>query len=139
MTEIIPILWCVSIAEDPYSNFEQTPAVSKEIAERAVARMHQDIDRSIEDIDLRNDCKDCVQAEIWKGSAEDHKKDIVYDEDWFTEPFYRARDEIGAEKIFAKFPNEIIECVVGQYTFVTTKLSDALRFFGNVKSLGEVV
>lgn len=119
-------LWCVGIRPEDDSPHEQCPAVTKEIADRAVARykamtLAEGNELLIESFD------DFVQVQQWEGSEKEHTDQMLYIEDWFKEPMYQCRNMAGAEMVFRY--GEIVECFNDGVSLITTDFELAKRFY----------
>lgn len=122
-------LWCVAIADEPDSEFVQHAAVSKEIAERALARHHKLLAYDIQHPEILESCKECVKVEVWQGTPEEHAANIHYDEDWFTLPMYQCKNIQQMHTVFTKY-KEIVHCYNGDQELITADYEEAKRFYG---------
>ncbi|KQD24876.1 hypothetical protein APD11_15165 [Acinetobacter baumannii] len=100
-------LWAVAMRPEGYSPFKQTPAASKEIAERAVERYRKMLEKEGNNFFLEI-FDDVIKVQKWRGSRKDHIKNLFYVESWFSEPMYQCFDLKTAERVF-KF-DEIVIC-----------------------------
>ena len=92
-------LWCVAMRPEYDSPFKQSPAASKEIAHRAVARykamaLAEGNEFMIESFD------EYFQVQEWEGTTEEHQKQMFYTEGWFKEPMYQCKNMQQAEQAF---------------------------------------
>lgn len=121
-------LWCVGICPEADSPHEQSPAISKEIAERAVERYRKEaVARNNEFILEVFD--EYIQVQKWDGTAKEHRDQMFYTEEWFSKPFYQCRNFEEANKVF-KF-GEIVEChKENSEPLITADFEEAKRFYG---------
>ncbi|MBP4545852.1 hypothetical protein ITF83_19205, partial [Acinetobacter baumannii] len=92
-------LWAVAMRPEGYSPFKQTPAASKEIAERAVERYRKMHEKEGNNFFLEI-FDDVIKVQKWHGSRKDHIKNLFYVESWFSEPMYQCFDLKTAERVF---------------------------------------
>ena len=119
-------LWCVGICPEDDSPHEQSPAASKEIAERALARYRamakaEGNEFMIESFD------EYFQVQEWEGTAEEHQEQMFYTEDWFKEPMYQCKNMQQAEQVF-KY-GEIVHCYKNGAELITSDLKEAQLFY----------
>ena len=119
-------LWCVAIRPEGDSPHEQSPAASKEIAERAVARykamaLAEGNEFMIESFD------DLIQVQQWHGTHKEHENKMFYTEDWFEEPMYQCKNMKQAEQAF-KY-GEIVHCYKDDAELITSDFEEAKRFY----------
>lgn len=122
-------LWCVAIRPEGDSPHEQSPAASKEIAERAVARykamtMAEGNQFMIESFD------DFIQVQQWHGTRKEHENKMLYTEGWFKEAMYQCKNMQQAEQVF-KY-GEIVHCYKDSAELITSDFDEAKRFYGVV-------
>ncbi|MEX5443539.1 hypothetical protein WCE14_09230 [Acinetobacter schindleri] len=121
-------MWCVAIAPEDDTELEQAPAVSKEIAERAVARyraMHTAEGNKF----LIESFDELIQVQEWKGTPEEHKNaEFIYDEAWFGEPMYQCKNLEQAVQVF-KY-GEIVHCYkLDGAELITSDFEQAKSFY----------
>ncbi|OTG64377.1 hypothetical protein B9T25_13125 [Acinetobacter sp. ANC 4470] len=119
-------LWCVAIRPESDSPYEQSPAISKEIAERAVARYKAMTEKegnpfSIESFD------DLIQVQQWHGTRKEHENECFYTEGWFEQPMYQCKNIEQAELAF-KY-GEIVRCYDDKAELITRDFEEAKRFY----------
>ncbi|MFH7764686.1 hypothetical protein [Acinetobacter sp. BSP-28] len=120
-------LWCVAIRPEGDSPYKQSPAASKEIAERAVARyksmtLAEGNEFMIESFD------DFIQVQQWHGTRKEHENKMFYTEGWFKEPMYHCSSLPAACKVF-KY-GEIVKCYKkGSSPIITANFEEAKRFY----------
>ena len=120
-------LWCVAIRPEGDSPHQQSPAASKEIAHRAVARykamtLAEGNEFMIESFD------DFIQVQQWHSTRKEHESKCFYTEGWFNQPMYQCVDLITAERVF-KF-GEIVKCYrKGFQPIITSDFEEAKRFY----------
>ena len=120
-------LWCVAIRPESDSPHKQSPAASKEIAERAVARykamtLAEGNEFMIESFD------DFIQVQQWHGTRKEHENKMLYTEGWFKEPMYHCSSLPSACNVF-KY-GEIVKCYKkGSSPLITSNFEEAKRFY----------
>ena len=120
-------LWCVAIRPEGDSHHKQSPAVSKEIAHRAVARykamaLAEGNEFMIESFD------DFIQVQQWHGTRKEHENKCFYTEGWFKQSMYQCFDLQTACKVF-KY-GEIVQCYKkGSSPLITSNFDEAKRFY----------
>lgn len=119
-------LWCVGMRPEDDSPHEQTPAASKEIAERAIERYRamwkaEGNEFMIESFD------DFIQVQQWHGTRKEHINKMFYNENWFNEAMYQCKNMTQAEQAF-KY-GEIVHCYKGAVELVTSDFEEAKRFY----------
>ena len=120
-------LWCVAIRPEGDSPHQQSPAVSKEIAHRAVARykamtLAEGNEFMIESFD------DFIQVQQWHGTRKEHEDKCFYTEGWFKQSMYQCFDLPTACKVF-KY-GEIVQCYKkGSSPLITSNFDEAKRFY----------
>ena len=120
-------LWCVAIRPEGDSPHQQSPAASKEIAHRAVARykamtLAEGNEFMIESFD------DFIQVQQWHGTRKDHENKCFYTEGWFKQSMYQCFDLQTACKVF-KY-GEIVQCYKkGSSPLITSNFEEAKRFY----------
>lgn len=119
-------LWCVAIAPEDDTELEQAPAVSKEIAERAVAR-YRAMTKAEGNQFMIESFDDYFQVQEWEGAAEEHQEQMFYTEDWFKEPMYQCKNMQQAEQVF-KY-GEIVHCYKDSAELITSDFEEAKRFY----------
>ncbi len=121
-------LWCVAIRPEADSPYEQTPAVSREVAQQAVAR-YKLINAAMfgggplaEWADLN------FQVQQWHGTREDHIRGMSYTQDWFNQPMFQVFSLEQVDKIFSY--RDLVICYKQGSTPLTTKdINEAKRFY----------
>ena len=120
-------LWCVGICPEDDSPHEQSPAVSKEIAERALAR-YRAMTKAEGNQFMIESFDEYFQVQEWEGTAEEHQEQMFYTEDWFKEPMYQCFDLPTACKVFEY--GEIVKCYKkGSSPLTTSNFEEAKRFY----------
>jgi len=120
-------LWCVAIRPEADSPYEQTPAVSREVAHRAVARykamtLAEGNDFMIKSFD------DLIQVQQWHGTRKEHINKMFYTDGWFKQSMYQCFDLPTACKVF-KY-GEIVQCYKkGSVPIVTKDINEAKAFY----------
>ena len=120
-------LWCVAIRPEGDSPHQQSPAASKEIAHRAVARykamaLAEGSEFMIESFD------DFIQVQQWHGTRKVHENKCFYTEGWFKQSMYQCFDLQTACKVF-KY-GEIVQCYKkGSSPLITSNFDKAKRFY----------
>ncbi|WP_191112828.1 hypothetical protein [Acinetobacter lwoffii] len=109
-------LWCVGICPEDDSPHGQSPAASKEIAERALARY-----RAMTKAEGNQ-----FMIESF-GTDEEHQEQMFYTEDWFKEPMYQCKNMQQAEQVF-KY-GEIVHCYKDGAELITSDFDEAKRFY----------
>jgi len=102
------LLWCVEMAEEPDSPFEQTPASSKSIAQRVVKRYHE-INNNSYDTDIAKSMNNCIRVDLslFKCDSPDH-----------IEMAFKAKD--------------LVKCTHKGNVLITKDIDKAKQFFGVV-------
>lgn len=100
-------LWCVAMRPEGDSPFKQTPAISREIAQKAVDRYRR-IEEKQGNTFFLEIFDDMIQVQRWHGTRKDHIRNIFYKPDWFDKAMYQCFDLKMAERVF-KF-GEIVNC-----------------------------
>jgi len=120
-------LWCVAIRPECDSPHEQTPAASRDIAERALARYLKM--QKAEGIQVILEYFDhFFEVQEWNGSPAEHKANLLYTEDWFSMAMYQCKNIEQAERVF-KY-DELVHCKNGAESIVTRDFDEAKRFYG---------
>ncbi|NNH35758.1 hypothetical protein HLH12_09395 [Acinetobacter sp. NIPH 2377] len=120
-------LWCVAIRPEGDSPHQQSPAASKEIAHRAVARykamtLAEGNEFIIESFD------DFIQVQQWHGTRKEHENKCLYTEGWFKQSMYQCFDLPTACKVF-KY-GEIVQCYKkGSSPLITSNFDEAKHFY----------
>ena len=119
-------LWCVAMRPEGDSPHQQSPAASKEIAHRAVARykamaLAEGNQFMIESFD------EYFQVQEWEGTAEVHQEQMFYTEDWFKEPMYQCKNMQQAEQVF-KY-SEIVHCYKDGAELITSDFEEVFSFY----------
>lgn len=128
-------LWCVAIRPEGDSHFEQCPAASKELAEKAVARYKSMNEKEGNEFVLEI-FDYCLEVQVWEGSEEDHAKEMFYTESWFSEAMYWCDSLEMAERVF-KF-GEIVDCHKKGFPILkTSDFEKAKRFYEESKTDAE--
>ncbi len=120
-------LWCVAIRPEGDSPYKQSPAASKEIAERALAR-YRAMTKAEGNQFMIESFDEYFQVQEWEGTAKEHQEQMFYTEVWFKEPMYQCKNAEQMEKAF-KY-NEIIHCYKGDQELITSDYEEAKRFYG---------
>lgn len=109
------------------SPHQQSPAASKEIAHRAVARykamaLAEGNEFMIESFD------DFIQVQQWHSTRKEHENKCFYTEGWFKQSMYQCFDLPTACKVF-KY-GEIVQCYKkGSSPLITSNFDEAKRFY----------
>lgn len=119
-------LWCVGICPEDDSPHEQSPAASKEIAERALAR-YRTMTKAEGNQLMIESFDEYFQVQEWEGTAEEHQEQMFYTEDWFKEPMYQCKNMQQAEQVF-KY-GEIVHCYKNGAELITSDLKEAQLFY----------
>ena len=119
-------LWCVGICPEDDSPHGQSPAASKEIAERALAR-YRAMTKAEGNQFMIESFDEYFQVQEWKGTAEEHQEQMFYTEDWFKEPMYQCKNMQQAEQVF-KY-GEIVHCYKNGAELITSDLKEAQLFY----------
>ena len=120
-------LWCVAMRPEGDSPHQQSPAASKEIAHRAVARykamtLAEGNEFMIESFD------GFIQVQQWHGTRKEHENKCFYTEGWFKQSMYQCFDLQTACKVF-KY-GEIVQCYKkGSSPLITSNFDEAKRFY----------
>ena len=119
-------LWCVGICPEDDSPHEQSPAASKEIAERALAR-YRAMTKAEGNEFMIESFDEYFQVQEWEGTTEEHQKQMFYTEDWFKEPMCQCKNMQQAEQAF-KY-GEIVHCYKDGVELITSDFDEAKRFY----------
>ena len=119
-------LWCVAIRPEGDSPHEQSPAESKEIAERALDR-YRSMTKAEGNQFMIESFDEYFQVQEWEGTAEDHQEQMFYTEAWFKEPMYQCKNMQQAEQAF-KY-REIVHCYRDDAELITSDFDEAKRFY----------
>ena len=120
-------LWCVAIRPEGDSPHEQTPAASKEIAERALARYRAMVEKEGNRLILEN-FDDYFQVQQWHGSLKQHQSELFFTKAWFKEAMYQCFDLQTAEKVFQY--GDLVQCYKkGSAPITTNDFEIAKRFY----------
>lgn len=120
-------LWCVAIRPEADSHYEQTPAISREVAQQAVARyrkmtLAEGNDFMIESFD------DLIQVQQWHGTRKDHIRKMFYTQDWFNQPMFQIFDISRADDVFSR--DDLVICYRQGFAPITTKdINEAKAFY----------
>lgn len=120
-------LWCVAIRPEGDSPYKQSPAASKEIAERAVTR-YKSMTLAEGNEFMIESLEDLIQVQQWHGTRKEHINKMFYTEGWFKEPMYQCKNIEQMEKVF-KY-DEIVHCYNGDQELITDDYEEAKRFYG---------
>lgn len=120
------LLWCVEVAEEPDSPFEQVPAASKEIAQRAVKR-YKEINKNSYSKDLAECADGCIRIAMWDGTTEDHAENMLFDDAWFSLPMFVCQSPDRIDMAFKA--QDLVECEHKGQTLITKDIDEARRFF----------
>ena len=120
-------LWCVAMRPEYDSPFKQSPAASKEIAHRAVARykamtLAEGNEFMIELFD------DFIRVQQWHGTRKEHINKMFYTQDWFTQPMFQIFGMSRAENVF-KYEDFVICYKKGSAPIVTKDIEEARCFY----------
>lgn len=119
-------LWCVAIRPEGDSPHKQEPAISKEVAERAVAR-YKAMALAEGNEFMIESFEDLIQVQQFHGTRKEHERKMFYKEDWFKEPMYQCFDLATACKVF-KY-GEIVHCYKDGAELITSNFEEAKRFY----------
>lgn len=120
-------LWCVAIRPEADSPYEQTPAVSREVAHRAVARykamtLAEGNDFMIKSFD------DLIQVQQWHGTRKEHINKMFYTQDWFNQPMFQIFNMSRADDVFSR--DDLVICYRQGFAPITTKdINEARAFY----------
>ena len=120
-------LWCVAIRPEADSPYEQTPAISREVAQQAVARyrkmtLAEGNDFMIESFD------DLIQVQQWHGTRKDHIRKMFYTQDWFNQPMFQIFNMSRADDVFSR--DDLVICYRQGFAPITTKdINEARAFY----------
>ena len=120
-------LWCVGICPEDDSPHKQSPAASKEIAERALAR-YRAMTKAEGNQFMIESFDDFIQVQQWHGTRKEHENKMFYTEGWFKEPMYQCKNMQQAEQVF-KY-GEIVHCYKDSAELITSDFEEAKRFYG---------
>ena len=120
------LLWCVEMAEEPDSPFEQTPASSKSIAQRVVKRYHE-INNNSYDTDIAKSMNNCIRVAMWHGLAEEHIVDLL-NEAWFDLSLFKCDSPDHIEMAFKA--KDLVKCTHKGNVLITKDIEEAKQFFG---------
>ena len=121
------LLWCVEMAEEPDSPFEQIPAISKDIAHRVIKRYHAMHNNSYHNKDIADSVNSHIRVSMWHGAPEDHAKKILFDEAWFDLPMFNCNSEKQIDQAFKA--KDLVKCTHQDKVLVTKDIDEAKRFF----------
>lgn len=121
-------LWCVAIRFEYDSPYKQSPAVSKEVAEQAVAR-YRKMNHAMFHSEVIADSYDgFYQVQQWHGTRKDHIRKMFYTQDWFNQPMYQIFDMSNAESLFKR--DDLVICYKqGSTPLITKDINEAKRFY----------
>ena len=119
-------LWCVGICPEDDSPHKQSPAASKEIAERALAR-YRAMTKAEGNQFMIESFDDFIQVQQWHGTRKEHENKMFYTEGWFKEPMYQCKNMQQAEQVF-KY-GEIVHCYKDSAELITSDFDEAKRFY----------
>ena len=119
-------LWCVGICPEDDSPHGQSPAASKEIAERALAR-YRAMTKAEGNQFMIESFDEYFQVQEWEGTTKEHEEQMFYTEDWFKEPMYQCKNMQQAEQVF-KY-GEIVHCYKNGAELITSDLKEAQLFY----------
>lgn len=120
-------LWCVGMRPEGDSPHEQTPAMSRELAERAVER-YRAMTKAEGNEFLIATFDDWCQVQQWHFTRTEHVNKMLYTDDWFKQPMYQCFDLPTACKVF-KY-GEIVRCYKkGSSPLITSNFDEAKRFY----------
>lgn len=120
-------LWCVGIRPEGDSPHEKTPALSKEIAERALERYRSMWKAEGNSFVLEN-IDDLIQVQQWHGTRKEHENKMLYTEEWFKQAMYQCQNIKQAEIAFQY--GEIVHCYNGSAELITKDFDEAKKFYG---------
>ena len=120
------LLWCVEMAEEPDSPFEQTPASCKSIAQRVVKRYHE-INNNSYDTDIAKSMNNCIRVAMWHGLAEEHIVDLL-NEAWFDLSLFKCDSPDHIEMAFKA--KDLVKCTHKGNVLITKDIEEAKQFFG---------
>ncbi|MCM1934583.1 hypothetical protein ACDI99_10270 [Acinetobacter radioresistens] len=121
-------LWCVAIRPESDSPYEQWPAASKEIAERAVARYRKMNHAIFHSEVIANSYDEYFQVQQWHGTRREHIRKMFYTEEWLSQAMYQCFDLPTACKVFEY--GEIVTCYKkGSSPLTTSNFEEAKRFY----------
>ena len=121
-------LWCVAIRPEFDSPFKQTPAVSKEVAEQAVARYRKMNHAMFNNEVIANSYDEYFQVQQWHGTRKEHIRKMFYTQEWFSQAMYQIFDMSNATAIFER--DDLVICYKQGFTPLTTKdINEAKRFY----------
>lgn len=120
-------LWCVGVRPEGDSPHEQLPAMSKELAERAVER-YRAMTKAEGNQFLIETFDDWCQVQRWHGTRREHMRKMFYNDAWFKAPMYQCHNMVQAEKAF-KY-GELVHCYNGTAELITADFNKAKEFYG---------
>lgn len=121
-------LWCVAMRPESDSPHKQSPAASKEIAEKAVARYKKIHHHMFYSEVIANAYDDHIQVQQWHGTRKEHIRKMFYVQDWFNQPMFRIFDMSRAENAF-KYEDFVICYKKGSAPIVTKDIEEARCFY----------
>ena len=120
-------LWCVAMRPEYDSPFKQSPAASKELAERAVER-YRAMWKAEGNKFMIESFDDLIQVQQWHGTRKEHINKMFYTDGWFKQSMYQCFDLQTACKVF-KY-GEIVQCYKkGSSPLITSNFEEAKRFY----------
>lgn len=122
------LLWCIEMAEEPDSPFEQIPASSKSIAQRAVKRYRAMHSNSFHNKDIAQSVNNCIRVSMWDGTPEEHVAKILFNEAWFDLPMFKCDSADRIDQAFKA--KDLVKCTHQDKVLVTKDIDEAKRFFG---------
>lgn len=121
-------LWCVAIRPEFDSPYKQTPAVSKEVAEQAVARYRKMNHAMFQSEVIANSYDEYFQVQQWHGTRKEHIRKMFYSQEWFSQAMYQIFDMSNAEAIFER--DDLVICYKqGSTPLITKDINEAKRFY----------
>lgn len=120
------LLWCVEMAEEPDSPFEQIPATSKAIAQRVVKRYHE-INNNSYRTDIAKSANNCIRVAMWHGLAEEHIVELL-NEAWFDLSMFKCDSPDHIEMAFKA--KDLVKCTHKGNVLITKDIEEAKQFFG---------
>lgn len=121
-------LWCVAMRPESDSPHKQSPAASKEIAEKAVARYRKINHHMFYSEVIANSYDEQFQVQQWHGTRKEHIRKMFYVQDWFNQPMFRIFDMSRAENAF-KYEDFVICYKKGSAPIVTKDIEEARCFY----------
>ncbi len=121
-------LWCVAIRPEFDSLYKQTPAVSKEVAEQAIARYRKMNHAMFQSEVIANSYDEYFQVQQWHGTRKEHIRKMFYTQEWFSQAMYQIFDMSNAEAIFER--DDLVICYKqGSTPLITKDINEAKRFY----------